>query len=101
MARTVTAVKKAVKKKVVSVAKKAVKKKTALAAQKAVKTKKKPEQREPRAWLFYMGADGKVVKELFKYECPPERLCPYGAYKGPPPPGGRGGKILDMKAVMR
>jgi hypothetical protein len=106
MARTVLAVKKAVKKKAAPAVKKAVKKKAVSAAKKAVKKKKNPKSDEGRAWLCYMRADGVHVVVPFDGDYsvpPPKELWPDGKHKWPPPPDKRGNlEATDrIRAVMK
>jgi hypothetical protein len=102
MARAVVAVKKAVKKKVVSAVKKAVKKKV-VSAVRGAKAKKKD---EGRTWLCYMRADGVNVVVPFDGDYsvpPPKELWPDGRRKWPPPPDKRGNLEASdrIRAVMK
>jgi len=76
----------------VSTVKKAVKKKTVSAAIGA-KAKKKPKSNEGRAWLCYMRADGVHVRVPLDGDysvAPPKELWPEGEFQWPPPPDKRG-----------
>jgi len=63
-----------------------------------VKPKKSLTSDERRAILYYLGADGKVVREVLNVP-EPKRLSKFGEWRKAHPKGIL--KIIDMKAVMK
>jgi hypothetical protein len=59
---------------------------------------KKPNRDEIQAIKYYLGPDGKIVREVLDYP-EPKRLSPFGKWMKAHPKGIL--KIMDMKAVMR